>query len=283
MSNCIQCLQRNINPNISRYKDSDLEICVALQTQALSFAITERQNRIPMAIGRYRFSFEEKGYLECIEETQKTEALLDPSFQYAKRTVTVEEFKSTLIPEKLYQAQDAKAYLSALYHLNGKECITQENDPHSRSYILTAFNPVFLKAAQILFSQENGLNFHSVYACLVRESFRLSRQYKRFSHHIVLNLRRKEFDLCIKNDDGLLFLNTFPCPDSDNLLYYLLYAINSLKIDTGSAALYLCGESSEKRLMPLLEPQFFALTYLPGPAQVRFPKEMPYDRYFECF
>ena len=70
--------------------------------------------------------------------------------------------------------------------------------------------------------------------------------------------------------------------DFNNLLYYFLYALNKLKLDMGSVALYLCGTAEQDNLLSKLERQVYNATYLPAPNEVRFPQRMPYDRYFCC-
>ena len=277
----ITCLKRNINPNLSNYSDSQLRLCVSLQQYHLDLGISSIENRNPLALASYRLD-SRQSFSACLQELVDYEKLLDPSFVYGKRIFSVPDFKSTLIPEKLYEAEHGKAYLDSIFHLNGRECITCELEPNTRSYILTAFNPNYLRTAQDMFCQDEQIGFLSVYACLIREAFRVSQTYRRFAHHILLHVRNGNFDLCVKGDEGLLFLNSFPCPNFDNLLYYFLYAINSCKIDLGSAALFLCGQASEQDLRPRLEEHVYASTYLPAPTGVRFSQEMPYDRYFIC-
>ena len=282
MSDQIRCIERNINPNIANYNDADLRICVCLQQYRLDLGVSGVEDRTPLALASYDFSATGKSFSECIQELMLSEQLLDASFHYGKRIFSVPDFKSTLIPEKLYEAEHGKDYLDSLFHLNGKECITREIEPNTKSFILTAFNNNYLKTAQRIFAQDDQVGFLSVYACLLRELFRLGQTYRRFSHHILLNVRKNEFDLCVKGDEGLLFINTFPYPDFNNLLYYFLYALNTLKIDMGAAALFLSGRASEQDLLHQIEDHVYAVTYLPTPSNIRFPREMPYDRYFIC-
>lgn len=282
MSQNVSCLRRNINPNLANYSDNGLRLCVSLQQFNLDLGISSLDGRNPLALASYRLNPSRQSFADCIRELIDYEKLLDPSFVYGKRVFSVPDFKSTLIPEKLYEAEHGKDYLDSLFHLNGRECITRELEPNTKSFILTAFNPNYLKTAQAMFCQDEQIGFLSVYACLIREVFRIGQSYKRFSHHILLHVREREFDLCVKGDEGLLFINTFPYPDFDNLLYYFLYAVNSLKIDLGSAALFLCGLASERNMLPMLEDHTYATTYLPAPQGIRFSQEMPYDRYFIC-
>lgn len=283
MNNAIRCTERSINPNLSRFKDSDLRICICLQQFRVSLGISTQAERIPLALASYQFLPSDLAYLDNIRLLLAEEKLLDPSFQYANRIFTVQDAKSTLIPEKLYQADQGKHFLEALFLLNGRECVTQEREPHTKSFILSAFNSNYLKAAQAIYSQDsNRMGFSSLYSRLVEEAFRLSRTFRRFPFHVVLHTRKNAFDLAVVNDGGLLFLNSFPCSDFGNLMYYFLYALNKLKIDLGSTALYLCGNASREKLLPKMEQQVYAITYLPAPGQTRFWQEMPYDSYFLC-
>lgn len=283
MMNEIRCLERSINPNIANFRDSELRIGISLQQYSLSLGVTTLRDRSPMALASYRFLPSDRTYRDNIQALIRQEKLLDPSFQYANRNFTVQEFKSSLIPEKLYEPPYGKKYLEALFHLNGKECVTQETESNSKSFILSAFNGNYLKAAQLIYAREsNRMGFTSIYAHLTCEAYRVARTFKRFPFHVILHTRQNEFDLVVVNDNGLLFINTFPYPDFDNLLYYFLYALNKLKLDMGSVALYLCGSASKDKLLPLLERQVYAITYLPAPSPLHFPTEMPYDRYFHC-
>lgn len=283
MGQDIRCAERVINPNIANFEDSELRICVSLHQFGLRMGVCRDIDRTPLALADYEFRPSDRTFAEKVEDLLREEKLLDPSFHYGSRIFSVQEFKSTLVPQKLYEAEHGKDYLKALFQLNGRECLTQESEENTASYILSAFNAQYLKAAQAIYWQAgNALGFCSIYNYLIGEAFRLRRTFKRFPVHVLLHARRKEFDLTVVNDGGLLFLNTFPYPDFDNLLYYFLYALNKLKLDMGSVALYLCGRAAEDNLLSKLERQVYTTTYLTAPNEVRFPKEMPYDRYFCC-
>ena len=280
--NGIRCIERQINPNLARYRDTDLRICVALQHYAMHIGIAQRSTRLPLALVSYEFSLSDASYLDCIRDLVKTEALLDPEFNYGQHTFTVPASKSTLIPSKLYESRHAKDYLRSLYSLRSKDCVTQESEPNTKSQILTAFNNNFFEAARLIFPAPKEIGFLSVYACLIRELFRMSKTFRRYPAHALLHTRGQEFDLCVKNEDGLLFINTFPLVDAKGLLYYTLYALNRLKLDLGSLALFLCGKSPAFNQMDLLSPHIDATAWLPVPARANIPKELPYERYFLC-
>lgn len=282
MIQSIQCIERNLSPDISGYKDSELEICASLYPKGLTFALVTAGKKTPMAVVRYGISLQEKNYLDCILEIKDSENLLAPNLRYSKKTFSVNQFKSTVIPESFYNHQHAREYMQRLFHLNGKECITQEAERKTQSIILTAFNPTYLKAAQCLFQQENDLNFQSPYARIIAEIFMLSQYRRRYAFHALLNVRNQEFDLCVKNDNGILFLNTFPYPDFDNLLYYLLYTFNSLRIDIGQIDLHLCGLARKKNLLKRLEPHVNTLSHLSSPSEIVCPKGIDYDEKFIC-
>ncbi len=278
----IRCIERQVNPNLARYRDSDLRICVALQHYAVLIGIAQRTTRLPLAFVSYDLSQSDDSYLDCIQQLIRQEALLDGEFNYGQHTFTVPESRSTLIPSKWYDALHAKDYLRALYSLTGRECVAQENDPNTKSQILTVFNNNFIKAARLLFPEPKELGFLSVYAILIREVFRVAKVYRRYPVHALLHTRAREFDLCVKNEEGLLFINTFPLVDAQGLLYYTLYALNRLRLDLGSIALFLCGKSPAFNLMDLLSPHIDATAWLPVPARANIPKELPYERYFLC-
>lgn len=281
MGNGITCTERLINPNLSRYRDSELRICIALRPSSVQIGISQYGNRIPLGVVNYEFDCAERSFLENIQEISRQEALLDPDFHYGRQTFTVMDFKSTLVPEKLYESRHARLYMEALFHLKGKECITEESDPHSKSHILTAFNNNYFEAAKRLLPPSRNLGFLSVYASLVRELFRVSRSCKRFKTQAVLHCREKVFDLCVKTDEGLVFINSFPFHDRNGILYYSLYALNKLKVDLGSTVLFLCGSASENRLIEIFENQLDTATYLPKAKPSRFG-ELAYDKYFIC-
>ncbi len=279
----IRCAERVINPNIANFEDSELRICVNLQQFGIRFGVCREIDRTPLALAEYTFSPSDRTFSEKVEDLLREEKLLDPSFHYGRRIFSVQESKSTLVPQKLYEAEHGKGYLEALFQLNGRECLTLESEENTASYILSAFNAQYLKAAQTIYWQESSsIGFCSIYNYLINEAFRLRRTFKRFPLHVVLHTRASEFDLVVVNDGGLLFINTFPYPDFDNLLYYFLYALNKLKLDLGSVALYLCGTAEQDNLLLKLERQVYNATYLPAPSEARFPQKMPYDRYFCC-
>ncbi len=278
----IKCIERIINPNLSCYRDTDLRICVALQHYAVYIGIAQRSTRLPLAMVTYDLSTSDLAYKDCIQQLIRNEALLDSEFNYGQHTFTVTEAKSTLVPAKLYEARHAKDYLRALYLLKGKECVTQESEPNTKSQILTAFNNNFFEAARLIFPEPKELNFISIYACLIRELFQMSRLYRRYPVHVLLHTRGTAFDLCVKNQEGLLYINTFPLSDANSLLYYTLYALNKLKLDLGSLILFLCGQPPQFNLSALLENHVSATAFLPASTRAGISKELPYSRYFSC-
>ncbi|MEG2665573.1 MAG: DUF3822 family protein [Bacteroidales bacterium] len=275
--------ERYIHPSIADYQDTDLRLCVTLHRSCTYLGISSIQSHKMLCLASYLMpSIEECSYFSALEKLKEEEKLLQANFQYGERVFTVLDFQSTLVPEALYSPKDSSVILSNLFHLHGKECISKEKEPFSNAYILTAFNSSYLRAAKILFSNDKEAQFQSVYGNLIRNLFLISHTYRKFEHHVLLNLRKNEFDLLVKNPDGLLFINTFPYPDFSNLLYYLLYALNKLKLDLGSIALFLSGESLDKDLFSSLGTQFCHIFYLPSPKGLCLPKEAPYNRYFMC-
>lgn len=278
----ITCIERHINPNLACYRDSDLRICVSLRQYAFKIGVSQQHSRLPLALVEYDFSNAGLPYRECLRQIVEQEALLDPDFNYGQQTFTVPDAKSTLIPACFYEAQHAKDYISAIYPLTGKECISQEQEPYTRSCILTAFNPILLDAARQVFPQKKKLGFLSTYACLIRELFRLARSFRRFPVIAMLHTQERSFNLCVKNEDGLLYINTFPFQDEKGLLYYTLYALNKLKLDLGSIALFLCGSAADIDLQQILETHINTTLYLPAASKAPVPKEIPYSKHFTC-
>lgn len=280
MSLNVQCLKRDINPTISDYKDTDLGLYVILKNDSVAFTVSDTTRHKILAVGEYAIRINQKSYMECMEELRRNETLLSPSFCYATRTFTIEDFQSTVIPQELYVQNDSRSYLNNLFHLTGREIITRELSAISGSVVLTAFNRSYYTAIQKLMATSSGFNFQSTYTKLITETYRIASECKRYPYHALINVRKKEFDLCIKNENGLLLLNTLPFPNREYMLYYFLYTLNKLKLDAGQLYLSLCGDARDLKLKDFLEMQVDATYYLKPPQPEIYPNPTPYDKYF---
>ncbi len=63
---------------------------------------------------------------------------------------------------------------------------------------------------------------------------------------IHLNLNAGFFDIAVKKEGKLILYNTFLYQNDTDLLYYVLFIINQLKIDAQTIPMTLCGELSDR-------------------------------------
>lgn len=275
MNSDLYCKCRFLNPSISTFRDTDLKLHIYVGRYFFSFSISSIDSNKILAIASYEFSNSEIAFSDNIKRLVKHESLLSPDFKYKVISYSVESFNSTIIPNTIYKEKEIVNYLKTLFFTNSNEHIVSEKEDHTLSRILSMLNPSFRAYIRAIYPNSN---YKSIYKILINLIYSI-KQDKKNTHTAVLNLRKKDFDLIIKNNSNLVFINTFKYKNIENLLYYFLYTFNKLEIDMGSVSLHLLGLSREENLCELLRKYVFHTSYMQAKSEIILPKGVNYDEF----
>lgn len=254
------CTQRCISPQLQQYRESELTLRLLLHRSSTLFSVQAADRRI-LCTGSYLYQAdrlqtppsasdhpEETADLfrQRLRELSRAEVLLQPDWQYQTVEYTVEEESNLLMPAEYNLLPDAATLLHSLFPPPASadaERITVEKFKHKRLHChIVSGHPAFYAPA-VTTLYPNAI-YKSVYSRLA-ERFLLGEDWpKRLSNQVLLCLRPPYFDLWLRGPEGLLLANRYPYHSFENLLYYLLYALNKHKIDTGDTFLLVCGQQA---------------------------------------
>ncbi|MCL2682040.1 MAG: DUF3822 family protein [Bacteroidales bacterium] len=183
----------------------------------------------------------------------------------------IEPAQTTLIPSKFFR-------------LEWSEMIADLNfqfDRNSQFVLIETYNNiVFLsvvdkKMYNFAVSMFPNGEYCSRYRLLFRPFEKLAHSEKRNRHQIFINITPNSFDLFIFEKQQPIFVNTFAYKSSTDFLYYLLHAVNRLKIDTGGLTLRVIDSTvNSSHLTTILESHFLSVVKLSGienPLNLRVP------------
>lgn len=161
------------------------------------------------------------------------------SYNFLKTTFLIRNQGSTIIPFSIYDENYKASYM--LY-----------NNPNEAGYIinsdiLSSLNIVNLYNLQI--SLKEAINTYNSNAQILHSSTSLIKGlFSMFKNKInetsaFIHIGQTYFDMVVISQQGeLLFYNSFKFKNADDLVYYVLFAFEQLKLKPVASPLYLLGE-----------------------------------------
>lgn len=271
------CTQRCISPQLQQYRESELTLRLLLDSREVLFSV-QADDACVLCTGSYVYQEDSLQtspstgdspqrtatlFKQRLAELSRAEVLLSPDWQYRGTEYTVLQEAALLMPAEYGLTPDAAQLLHTLYPLPSlPEEITVEKFKQRRlhCHIVTGFPDFYTPAVTAIYPKAEH---KSVYARLAERFFTADELPKRFPNHILLCLRPPYFDLWLKSPEGLLLANRYPYHNYDNLLYYLLYALNKHKIDAGNTFLLVCGAARAEKIGERLDAHIGAWAYPP--------------------
>lgn len=271
------CTQRCISPQLQQYRESELTLRLLLDSREVLFSVQADDARI-LCTGSYVYQEDSLQtapssgdspqrtavlFKQRLSDLSRAEVLLSPDWRYKGVEYTVASEEALLMPAEYGLTPDAATVLHTLYPLPSQpEEITVEKFKQRRlhCHIVTGFPDFYTPAVAAIYPKAEH---KSVYARLTERFFMADDLPKRFPNHLLLCLRPPYFDLWLKSPEGLLLANRYPYHNYDNLLYYLLYALNKHKIDAGNTFLLVCGAARAEKTGERLDAHIGAWAYPP--------------------
>jgi hypothetical protein len=178
---------------------------------------------------RHYFSSTKNTATEISEIITKDEIL---KAEFSSQSVAFVNFPSTLVPNTLYKQEDAKTILAFNSELKGKVLTDEITSEKAQliycvpENILTIINNFFPKAKQK--SQES----------ILIQQFK---QLKSKKESAYLYLNEEKASITIFRNENLIFNNSFEYHTKEDLLYYLLFSLEQLKLSPENIEVTLYG------------------------------------------
>lgn len=230
------CNKRYVHPIINRYNDIDLSLYLFIKKDRILFSLCSLQDKILVAYGDYTLPSLDLGFEKALQEIKSEEDLF--KFSYLSTTFSVLDSNYTLVPSSLLQNSNLEDYFNLIHGVHPQERI--KADSNEDISIISSYLNSYDTILPNFFSNPEYIGFHSI---LLKYFYKIQQSNKRFSSILFLWGSETSFDLCIFHQKELVLFNNYPAKNTEEKLYYFLYACNQLKLDLGDAKLYLGGKS----------------------------------------
>ena len=147
--------------------------------------------------------------------------------------------KSTFVPEFFFDEQNLRDYFEFNHVLEDLDEIHYNKIEEIKASNVFALHT---DVANLFYTKFKGLKYFHQATPFVKSILKDFVQ----SSSIHLNLNAGFFDIAVKQDDKLVLYNTFLYQNETDLLYYVLFIINQLKLDAQTIYMTLSGELSDR-------------------------------------
>ncbi len=244
----INYTDRSFNPNSSEI----YSLSVQANTGGLAFSVFDKPANQVVLFRKYRFD-----QVILISDLQKriTDVLDNDDvlgLKFADIRFIGYTRRTTLVPEKYYDAASAAKYLS----------INDGEEP-SGSIHSTLISPGIYNVFSL---PDEVLSILSLFFKKVEVLSQTTTFLKRivspddFTKRVYLGLYPDFFDIACTGPGGLLLYNTFQYASETDLLYYILFVYNMMGFEPGAVPLIISGEQSSKSTCLDILRQYFADT-----------------------
>jgi hypothetical protein len=173
---------------------------------------------------------------ERLDELVLREKWLSGNYK-TKKIIYINQ-KSTLVPVPLFDANDQETYFSFNHTLDDSEDLYCDKLNNLNAYNLYAVPTVIKNKLRELFGQHKL--YHHITALV--ETLLIYYKNKPEEKLVFLNAGKGIFDLIVTEGNKLIYNNTFEFQTPEDLIYYLLFALEQLKLNPETISLILMGE-----------------------------------------
>lgn len=230
---------------IDKYLDTNktdtYHISIQIDLDGVSFCILDINSEKYLAFKKYKISKVEdtESLAERVEKIFSEDELLSSPFKSSSLIYLTQ--KSTLVPSSFFEEEKLKDFFVFNHTLDEFDELNFNYIPGIDAYNVFALptyvaNQVYNKFRNIKFFHQGTPFIRSVINAVSEPS------------GISININKDFFDIIVKENSALRFYNTFRYVNDNDLLYFVMYVVNQLKIDNKSGMLTLCGEQSDKQL-----------------------------------
>ena len=225
----------------SYQKDNSKNYHLSIQVDpdGVGFCILDLENK--HYIGFRKYSFEITYNVETL--TDKLEQIIDEDdcldTLFGSSSAIFLTQKSTFVPDIFFEEVNLRDYFEFKQVLEELDEIHSDKIEEIKAWNVFAI-PTYI--ANLLYNKFRGIHYFHQATPLVKTIL------KDFSSpsSIHLNLNNRFFDIAVKQNGKLILYNTFLYQNETDLLYYVLFIINQLKIEPQTIPMTLCGELSDR-------------------------------------
>jgi hypothetical protein len=213
------------------------KLYIELSNNGFKHTIFDTQNNTFIAFEEYRFNNIYNDY--SLVEPVKEIITLNPIYKKDFKTITVSfvNNRSTLIPNAIFKADK----LASFHQFNFSK---QDEDIFLADQLinLSAHNiysiPDYISS---IFSELKNVTFKHFSSALIESALMESKINKALSS-VNVHILASSFQVTVIKNQKLELYNSFTYQSSEDFIYYLLFVLDQLKINSDEASIILTGE-----------------------------------------
>lgn len=201
---------------------------------------------------------------------------------YQKITISLPNLRSTFIPNRLYKEVDQKSYFSVLTNLTKAKVLETDELPTLSAKVVYEVD-IALKT--LLKGQfPSGKLYHPAIP-LIEGYKQLTDSNEGFKFFV--NVRDRQLQICLFENQHLLFYNTFSFIKANDAIYYILLVFDQFNLNPEETPLIVSGQILEKsEIFQLFYRYIENVNFVPKPDFLKFDKAFentPVHLYFDLF
>lgn len=225
----------------SYHKDNSNHYHLSLQidSEGLAYCILDSRRKRYIGFQKYFFgkSSDIISLVNKLENQLEEEDILNASFKSSSCIYHTQ--KSTLVPNVFFDESKLREYFEFNHALDELDEIHYNVVPEINAYNVFTI-PTYL--ANLLHNKFKGILIYHQATPFIKSVLKDFRP----SSSVHINLNPGFFDIIVKLDNQLKLYNTFLYQNDTDMLYYILFIINQLKLNPETIPLTICGEMSDR-------------------------------------
>lgn len=231
-------------PYISRIDKSfkedysrNFQLTILLSLDGFSFSIFSPEKQRFVGLEVYHFS--------KLEDELKLAAMLDEivmnrpwiAYPYQSVVVLVDNTASALVPAALFDEKEKGTFLA--FNQTYKDNSRIATDKLKNADAVNVYYLANMLAAKIKDLWANATIVHI--STVLIESLLIGNKHQNIDSKVFVNVRKNVFDMVVIRNQKLLFYNTFKFSTKEDFIYFLLFAMEQLRLNPEKIELILSG------------------------------------------
>lgn len=237
-------MSASAKPYISRLDKSfrddysrSFQLTIQLSLDGFSFVIYSPEKEKYVGTEAYQFT--------NIDDEIRLTAALDQvimnnrwiAYPFQSVTVLIDHTHNALVPSPLYEEKEKGTYLAFSQQYRDNSRIMADHLVNAAAYnVYYLSNPLIEKIKDLW---ANARIAH--YTSALIESLMIQHKNKQVDDALFVHVRRKVFDLVVIRDEKLFFFNSFRYNTKEDFIYFLLFAMEQLRMNPEIARVFMLG------------------------------------------
>ena len=214
----------SLNPYISLYsekfdaeKSSQYRMAIQFALGGLSIALLDTQTKTLIALECYQSDLlaDSNDLFRTLERALEAKGLNNKSFQSV--VCLIDNRFCALVPDLLFNNSDQTKYLDFAFQMSAAYSIVSEHLESVSSYNVFALLRTLHDKISAKWSNAQIIHSSSVFINSIMQNTT--------DKGVFIHVRNRDFDMLIKKDGKLLFINNFKFNTKEDFAYFLLFAM----------------------------------------------------------